>query len=73
MRRLMCVAPAQRLDLRAVTLFDPDQGIVQRQPRHIGAGLDRRALDHITPDRSPVDIAVDPLDEQRLDMGEFIG
>jgi hypothetical protein len=36
---LMRIAPAQAFQRRAIALADPDQRIVERQPRDLGAGL----------------------------------
>ena len=71
MGRLMRIAPTQAFQRRAVILVDPDQRIIQCHACNIGAGFDRRGLLDIAPSGGAVDIAVDPLDEDRIGMREF--
>ena len=71
--RRVGIAPAQAFQRPAIGLVDPDQRLVQRDTRHIGATFHRCGLHDVTPRRRPVDVAEHPLKEQGFDMRKFIG
>ena len=66
MRGLMRVAPTPAFDIGAVFLGQPDQRVIQRQSRDVGAGLNRGRLQHIAPSGGTVRVAENPLDENWL-------
>ena len=70
---LMRITPAPAFQIGAPAFDQRKQGLIQRDAGDVCARLDRSRLDHVTPDRSPADILVDPFKEQRLGMGESIG
>ena len=73
MGRLMRIAPAPAFQIWAPAFHQPQQRLIQRNAGNVGAGFHRRRLDHITPDRSPIDVLVNPLQKHGLGMGKAIG
>ena len=73
MGRLMRIAPAQAFEGGTVCFLDPDDGVVEGEAGDLRAGFPRGGLFDVTPRGCAIDIAVDPFDEKRLDMGKLVG
>ena len=71
--RLVRLAPAQGFERGAVLLVDPHERVVEREAGDVGAGLFRGGPLHVAPGAGAVDVAVDPFDEERLDVVVFVG
>ncbi|MPL79212.1 hypothetical protein SDC9_25087 [bioreactor metagenome] len=72
-QRLMRIAPAPAFDIGPVFRLQLQERLVKRDPRDVGAGLDRCRLHHVAPAAGALGVAEHALDEQRLEMGEFRG
>ena len=49
------------------------KGVIQCHPRQVRTGFHRRGLQDVAPDTGAFGVAVNPLDEDRVNMGEVIG
>ena len=73
MGRLMGIAPAQAFQIVTPRFIDPQQRVIQRQPRHFWAAFYQRRLQRVTPDGCTLHIAKHPLNKPGLHVVKLSG